>query len=359
MEFKPLVSIIINNYNYDRFLTEAIDSALKQTYPNIEVIVVDDGSTDNSRQIIAGYGDRIIPILQENGKQSAALNSGFAASHGDVIIFLDADDYLLPHAVDRIVADWQPGVAKVHYRLQVVDAHRQSLGYFIPSIGLQLSSGEVWRKLLETSSYVSSPMSGNAYSRTTLSKVIPIPDEYKTTGDDYLMISTPFYGETIGIQEPLGAYRVHNSNQWALNAVSGSRFRRFVRHDLQNFALLVQRAKEFDLQVPADLERRSLGRIWSRLASLRLEPQEHPVTSDRVPQLMYWGLRSLWQFSMHNWQKRIIYSLLFLWVGLMPMPLAKLGITWLYAPHLRPKAIDKALTKLRSLISSNKILISH
>jgi glycosyltransferase involved in cell wall biosynthesis len=94
MESNLLVSIIINNYNYDRFLAEAINSALNQTYPYTEVIVVDDGSTDNSRQIIAEYGDRIIPILQPNGKQASAFNNGFAHSKGEIIIFLDSDDYL-------------------------------------------------------------------------------------------------------------------------------------------------------------------------------------------------------------------------------------------------------------------------
>ena len=58
-------------------------------------------------------------------------------------------------------------------------------------------------------------MSGNAYSRTALTNVFPIPDDYKTTADDYLMISTPFYGQVVGIEEPLGLYRIHNSNQWA------------------------------------------------------------------------------------------------------------------------------------------------
>lgn len=62
----PLVSIIINNYNYGRFLREAIDSALNQTYPHVEVIVVDDGSTDGSQEIITSYGDRVIPVLKEN-----------------------------------------------------------------------------------------------------------------------------------------------------------------------------------------------------------------------------------------------------------------------------------------------------
>jgi glycosyltransferase involved in cell wall biosynthesis len=351
MKCNLLVSIIINNYNYDRFLSQAIDSALNQTYPHIEVIVVDDGSTDNSREIIAGYGDRITSILQENGKQGTALNSGFAASSGDIILFLDSDDYLLPMALERIVEAFKPEVGKVHYRLQVVDIEGKPSGDFIPTTTMKLANGQVWRELIKVGGYASTCMSGNAYSRIALTNIFPIPDDYKTTADDYLMISMPFYGEVIGIEESLGAYRIHDSNQWALTSVSGSRFRRFVQHDLQNFALLQQRAKEFGLEVPPDLEMRSLGRLWSRLASLRLEPQAHPVPSDRSLQLIYRGFGSLWKYSDFNWQKRIIYSVWFLWVGLMPRPLAQLGITWLYAPHLRPKAINWTLTRIRTLVS--------
>jgi glycosyltransferase involved in cell wall biosynthesis len=346
-----MISIIINNYNYDRFLVEAIDSALNQTYPDIEVIVVDDGSTDHSREIIAGYGARITPILQENAKQGAALNSGFAVSLGDIVLFLDSDDYLLPMAIERIVETFKPGVGKVHYRLQVVDVEGKPSGAFIPTIAMKLSGGEVWRQLLQSGDYVSTCMSGNAYSRETLARIFPIPNDYKTTADDYLMISAPFYGEVIGIEDSLACYRIHDSNQWALTSVSASRFRRFVQHDLQNFTLLQQRAQEFGLEVPADLETRSLGRLWSRLASLRLEPQSHPVPSDHSFELIQRGFRSLWKYSGFNWQKRIIYSIWFLWVGLLPLPLAQWGITWLYAPHLRPKVIDRTLTSLRTLIS--------
>lgn len=353
MSNQPLVSIIINNFNYAQFIKQTIDSALNQNYPFLEVLVVDDGSTDQSRQIITNYEDRIHCIFQENGKQAAALNTGFSASNGEIVLFLDADDYLLPNAVGRIVKAFKSGIGKVHFRLQVVDGDNQPLSYFIPSEGMKLASGEVWRQLLETSSYVSSPMSGNAYRRATLLPIFPIPDEYKTTADDYLMISTPFYaGGLIGIDEPIGVYRVHNHNQWALTTVSGSRFRRFVNHDLQNFRLLCQRAQIKGLEVQANLEYRSLGRIWSRLASLRLEPEEHPVPSDRVYQLVLWGLQALWKFSNHNLPKKIIYSVLFIWVGFMPVPLAKLGITWLYAPHLRPKVVDTGIKRLRSMLSN-------
>lgn len=101
---RPLVSILINNYNYGRFLGEAIESALNQTYTEREVIVVDDGSTDNSRQVISGYGDRIIPVLKENGGQASAFNAGFAASRGEIICFLDSDDIFCPEKVEKIVA---------------------------------------------------------------------------------------------------------------------------------------------------------------------------------------------------------------------------------------------------------------
>ena len=97
-----LASIVINNYNYGRFLPEAIESALGHTYPNTEVIVVDDGSTDNSREVISKYGSRVISVLKANGGQGSAFNAGFAASKGDLIFFLDSDDFFYPEKVASI-----------------------------------------------------------------------------------------------------------------------------------------------------------------------------------------------------------------------------------------------------------------
>lgn len=352
MDSELTVSIIINNYNYDRFLVQAIDSALNQTYPCTEVIVVDDGSTDNSRGIIVGYGDRIIAILQPNGKQAAAFNSGFAKSKGDIIIFLDSDDYLMPDAVEQVVHIWEPKLAKVHHRLKVVNAEQQDLGYSMPQGASPLSTGEVWRDLITKGGYISTPTSGNALNRQALQAIFPIPDEYKLTADDYLSTLVPFHGEVAAIEEPLGAYRIHGTNQWALATVSPSRFQRFVRHDLQNYALLVTKATELGYEVPLDLEQRSIGRLWSRINSLRLDPVNHPVPGDRASTLVYQGIRSLWKYSDFNWQKRLIYSLWFLWVGFMPRPLAEPAIAWLYAPHYRPKVISWTVQRLRTLASS-------
>jgi glycosyltransferase involved in cell wall biosynthesis len=88
----PLVSVVIPNYNYAQYLSDAIESVLKQTYQNIEIIVVDDGSTDNSREIASRCLDRIALVCKENGGVSSARNEGLSISKGSYICFLDADD---------------------------------------------------------------------------------------------------------------------------------------------------------------------------------------------------------------------------------------------------------------------------
>lgn len=96
----PLVSIIIPTYNYGPFLADALKSCLEQTHPAVEVVVVDDGSTDDTRHVISPYQDRIVYIYQENQGVSAARNKGLEIASGDFVAFLDADDYLTPDAVE-------------------------------------------------------------------------------------------------------------------------------------------------------------------------------------------------------------------------------------------------------------------
>jgi glycosyltransferase involved in cell wall biosynthesis len=91
-----LVSFVIPAYNCARYLPEAVESALYQTWPNIEVVVVNDGSPDDTDDVVRPYLDRIVYLKQENRGLSAARNAGFRASRGDFLCFLDADDAVLP-----------------------------------------------------------------------------------------------------------------------------------------------------------------------------------------------------------------------------------------------------------------------
>src|SRR3954469_14377816 len=126
----PRVSVVINNFNYERYVGEAIDSALAQHQDDVEVVVVDDGSTDGSAEVIGSFGDRVVPVLKPNGGQGSAFNAGFAAASGEVVIFLDADDRLASNAASTGAAAFaaEPRLASIQYRLRVVDGAGAPLG---------------------------------------------------------------------------------------------------------------------------------------------------------------------------------------------------------------------------------------
>lgn len=127
------ISVIIPTYNYDRFLREAIDSVLAQTYPAHEVIVVDDGSTDDTPLILAEYGDRIRVIRQQNLGVSAARNAGIAAARGEWVSFLDSDDVWQPRKLEldaaRIAAE--PDLGMVHCGAERFDHTGKTLFVFL------------------------------------------------------------------------------------------------------------------------------------------------------------------------------------------------------------------------------------
>ena len=113
----PKVSIIITCYNYGQYLAQAIDSALAQTYPNIEVVVVDDGSTDNSLEVAYDYGSKIKVVNQpHSGSPAVARNTGLANTTGELVVSLDADDWLEPNFVERTLPRMvrNNGVVGVH-----------------------------------------------------------------------------------------------------------------------------------------------------------------------------------------------------------------------------------------------------
>src|SRR5271169_216897 len=126
------LSVIIANYNYRDFVAAAISSALAVEWPDKEVIVVDDASTDDSRTVIDEFRGKVAAYFRPKSYQLGAHIFGFEHSAGDVIIFLDADDLLEPAVMVEVAKVWRPGVSKVQYRMNVIDATGTQLGTAIP-----------------------------------------------------------------------------------------------------------------------------------------------------------------------------------------------------------------------------------
>ena len=166
MSEPPGVTIVVVNYNYELFLAAAIDSALGQNHPHCEVIAVDDCSTDNSVAVIAGYGDRIRSVLRKtNGGQVEALNSAWPLARYPILIFLDSDDLLLPHAAATVAARWTPATVKIQAPLVTVDQTGRDIGHVSPKYPPDLDTASIRAELLRTGGAPNSAASGNAYSR--------------------------------------------------------------------------------------------------------------------------------------------------------------------------------------------------
>jgi len=123
------ISVIIPTYNYARFLGEAIDSAFAQTSPSLEVIVVDDGSTDATPEVLAAYSDRIRVIRQKNQGVAMARNAGIAAARGEYLAFLDSDDAWYPRKLELQLPRFEaePALGLVHCGAETIDSAGRTL----------------------------------------------------------------------------------------------------------------------------------------------------------------------------------------------------------------------------------------
>ncbi|MGQ9618648.1 MAG: glycosyltransferase family 2 protein [Candidatus Aminicenantia bacterium] len=213
---EPFVSIVINNYNYARFLKESIDSALNQTYQKNEIIVVDDGSQDESRKIIKSYGGRIIPVFKENGGQASAMNAGFRLSSGEWICFLDSDDKWLPEKISKIIekANRNPDAIMIYHKVQQISSEGNLIGKPLPS---RLFRGNIEKMVLRSGGWwMFPPNSANCFRRDFLQKVMEIPeDEFRICADAYLADLAPFFGRIDSINAVLALYRLHGANYWS------------------------------------------------------------------------------------------------------------------------------------------------
>ena len=338
-----MVSIIINNYNYARFLRAAIDSALGQLYRPIEVLVVDDGSTDQSRAIIDSYGDRVKPVLRKNGGQASALNAGFAECQGDIVIFLDADDVLLPHAAQRVVDvfDAQGQTAKVQYRMEVIDQGGHQTGVIKPPSHIPLPAGDLTKQeLLFPFDLTWLPTSGNAFATRALRNVFPIPEEVygKVGADWYVAHLTPLCGPVVSLDEVCAYYRVHASNNYELAEprLDLVHIRQTIIYCDFTRGYLLKYAQQLDLpDQPAEIL--SVSYVANRITSLKLEPDQHPIVGDTIVNSFRLALMAIARRSDVAWPMKAMFGVWFAFMVMAPKSLAQWLAEAFFFPEKRAR----------------------
>ena len=209
----PTVAVVISNYNYARFLPRALESVLSQTPSFDEVIVVDDGSTDDSLSVLARYAGRIIVRSIPNGGQLGACRVGILAATCEYIYTLDADDYACPGLVARIkavLADRRP--VKVQFQLHAVTEDENSLGSAFPTFPTGYNAAAMLRDNEAFGFYLSPPTSGNVFRREALVRLGFETFDPSGAMDGSSSLAMPYLGEIISLNEPLAHYRVHGNS---------------------------------------------------------------------------------------------------------------------------------------------------
>lgn len=241
MTAQPKVSIIIPTYNRAHFINEAIDSALAQNYQNVEIIVVDDGSTDETRVVLEGYGDKIHYLYQENQGVPAALNSGIERSSGQYLAFLDDDDIWFPEMLEVQVAylEAHPEIGMVHADILILDETSDDPRLKKRRLSRSIPSGYILPELI-VKNVIARPTV--VVRRSCLDKVGLFDMELLSSEDYHLWLRVAKYFPITYIDRPLAFYRLHTTNltrdfavqqQWHLKALEKMlRLNPEVRHEV-------------------------------------------------------------------------------------------------------------------------------
>lgn len=207
------VTVLIDTYESGQFIEQAIESVLAQDFPpeQMEVLVVDDGSTDDTAERVRKYGHRVQYLYKANGGQASAMNYGLERALGEIVAFLDGDDYWLPGKLTRIMDEFRksPETGMVYHGFYWCD----SAGGQLRKARVSGSSGFIPASPKDFLSYdLCHPTSTLAFRSSVLQRLLPVPESLVIQADAHLFACVIFLAPVAYIDQPLVAYRVHASN---------------------------------------------------------------------------------------------------------------------------------------------------
>jgi glycosyltransferase involved in cell wall biosynthesis len=318
---RPPMSVVIPCFNYARYVGTAIESVLSQTFSPVEVVVVDDGSTDDSLRVISRYGDRVRVIDQANQGHVAACNHGFAASTGAVVVFLDADDLLEPSTLSRVAAAFSPSTAKVQYDLKIIDGDGRDLGRRSCYFSKDYDTARVRAAFQKTGTYRWPVTAGNAYARWFLEEIFPLTVE--DAPDGILNTVAPVYGEVVTIPEALACYRLHGGNRWGDTASGPLRLPERIHCRHEEVTFMRRHAEQRGVFVPpGNVLDYELAFINYRLMAMRLGLDYEGRRDDTAAALVRRGWEAVWEerLPLHV---SVAHLLWFSVLALAPVPPAR------------------------------------
>lgn len=318
---RPTITALIDSYNYARFIGNAIESVLAQDFPveQLEVLVVDDGSTDDTRGVVAQFGDRVRYLYKRNGGQASALNLGFQEARGKYVALLDADDVWLPGKLRRVVEtfDARPAAGMVYHAFVEVSPQRGR----VEQTDMPAVSGDVLDSAQNRLTYRGQATSGTAFRRDALDRLLPIPESLRIIADGYLVLLIPFVAEVAAVGEALAEYRLHGANLFSFDSDGSEKLSRKLHCQriliAEMKAWLERRGRLDEPGVAGYVHRqelaaqemqfalRSPGR-WEFYRSLREEAQLYrPIRSGRYRVFKWWSALAALVLGYDVYQRRL------------------------------------------------------
>ena len=312
MPQNPLVSVLIANYNYARYIGEAIESVLNQTYPYFEIIVCDDGSTDNSCEVIEAYAqrfNRLILVRQQNGRVASALNAAYQQSSGQIICLLDSDDIWMSNKLQKVIEAFKsdPKCGFVIHNVVQIDGH----GKFIQPTPMfsKLASGWMAPLALENGGFVDKPIpptSALCLVREVSDLIFPINEAFVNNADGLINSLALLATVIVPVSDVLSMYRLHGANitgTLSANAdtlESGQNARERIHQEQRRFLISVYGAqvaeKLTDLKVSLSYlsTRYLISRLKGAPKSESREAHQHLVTHPQfgqsvIQRWLLWG----------------------------------------------------------------------
>lgn len=336
----PSVDIIVNNHNYGRYVAAAIESARAQTHPGVSVIVVDDGSTDDSREVIGRFAEEIEIVFKEQGGQASALNAGLARGDGEVVIFLDSDDVLHPEAAARVAAAFAADgeLVRTQSRTEIIDADGRRSGIVKPLPHLPMPNGDMrHEELTRPYDIVWMATSANAFRRQALDRILPIPAQaYPRTGADwYLVHLSALLGPVRSLPEVGAYYRVHGGNSYEAEKplLDLRRIRQAIGYTDATSPELLRLARELGLPHPRRIL--STADVAYRMIALRADPEHRPARGERLV-LLRDGLLALTRRDDVSLPMKAMMAAWFATMAVVPRRLARRLAEYFLFPEARP-----------------------